>query len=95
MSKYNGLFLGRIQIWNDSLSSAVIENVPKSDVSIFINKVNEQIDNYRNFSVEINQNIEKDITDKIKKLGELHKEKVLTDYEFSMKKMELLDKFKK
>ena len=61
----------------------------------FMNVVNEQIDNYKSFNIEINKNIEKDITDKIEKLAELYKDGILTEYEFSTKKMELLEQLKK
>lgn len=71
----------------------IIENITKGQE--FINIVNEQMDNYKSFNIEINKTIEKDITDKIERLEELHKEGVLTDYEFSTKKMELLEKLKK
>lgn len=53
------------------------------------------MNNYKSFKIEINKTVEKDVTDKIEKLATLHKEGELTDYEFAMKKMELLEKLKK
>ena len=37
---------------------------------------------------------EESITSQLKKLSDLHDAKVLTDYEYSIKKQELLDKMK-
>lgn len=71
----------------------IIENISKCQE--FMNIVNEQINNYKSFKIEINRTTEKDITDKIQRLAELHKEGILTDYEFSTKKMELLEQLKK
>ena len=71
----------------------IIDNLTESQK--FISTVNEQQDNYKSFKVEINKTVEKDILDKIEKLAELYKDGVLTEYEFSTKKMELLEQLKK
>lgn len=71
----------------------IIENL--SNYQEFMNVVNEQMNNYKSFKIEINKTVEKDVTDKIEKLAELHKEGILTEYEFATKKMELLESLKK
>ena len=90
-----GLMYGKIKITDNASSKIVIDKVVGDDAKIFVNKVNEQMENYKSFKIEINNTTEKDITDKIEKLAELHKEGILTDYEFATKKMELLEKLKK
>ena len=60
----------------------------------FMNVVHEQMNNYKSLKININNTVEKDISDKIEKLSQLYKDGVLTEYEFNMKKMELLDKVK-
>lgn len=94
IGKYKGLISGKIHIW-DSSSKIEINNVPKKQIEPFVNATNQQINNYKSFKIEVNNITEKDIADKIDKLAELHKEGVLTDYEFTMKKMELLEKIQK
>lgn len=76
-------------------TQTILANVEKQQAETFIQKVNEEIENYKTFSIQVNKTVEQDITDKIGKLAELHREGVLTDYEFSTKKMELLEKLKK
>ena len=71
----------------------ILENI--TNCQKFMNIVNEQVNNYKSFKIEVNKTIEKDITDKIEKLAQLNKEGILTDYEFATKKMELLEKIKK
>lgn len=83
-----------VYIYTNS-TQALLANVEKKEADIFINYVNEELENYKSFSIQINKNTEKDITDKIEKIAELHKDGILTDYEFSTKKMELLEKLKK
>lgn len=95
ISKKKGLLGGKIQIWEGSNSSVIIENIPTKSIDILVNKINEQMENYKSFNIEINKTLERDITDKIEKLSDLYKDGVLTEYEFSIKKMELLDKLKK
>lgn len=94
IGKHKGLLLGTVEIW-DSSSKIVITNVPKNQIDLFVKSTNEEINNYKSFKVEVNKTVEEDILDKIGKLSELHKSGVLTDYEFSTKKVELLEKLKK
>lgn len=89
-----GVIFGEIHIWDGS-SKIVINNIPKKQIAKFVRATNEQMNNYKSFKIEINKTVEKDVTDKIEKLATLHKEGELTDYEFAMKKMELLEKLKK
>ncbi len=92
--QHKGLFTGEIHIWDGS-SKVLINNIPVNQIGAFIDNTNQQINNYKSFKIEVNKTVEKDITDKIEKLSELYKDGILTEYEFSMKKMELLEKLKK
>lgn len=89
-----GLIYGEIHIW-DSSSKISITKVPIKQVELFVKSTNEQLNNYKSFKIEVNKTVEKDITDKIEKLAELYKEGILTEYEFTIKKMELLENLKK
>lgn len=89
-----GLIYGEIHIW-DSSSEILIDKIPIKQVKQFVKLTNEQMNNYKSFKIEINKTVEKDITDKIERLAELHKEGILTEYEFATKKMELLESLKK
>ena len=94
IGQHRGIFMGEIHIW-DSSSKISIKSVPATQIELFVNSTNDQINNYKSFKIEVNRTVESDITDKIQKLAELHKEGLLSDYEFSTKKMELLEKLKK
>ena len=82
-----------IYIYTNSVKT-ILENVERKEASKFIKRVNQELENYKVFSIQINKTVEKDITDKIEKLSELYKDGVLTEYEFFMKKKELLEKLK-
>lgn len=63
---------------------------------LIISKNNEKyIENGTITKIEHRYITEETIEEQIKKLGELYKDGILTDYEFSTKKMELLEKLKK
>lgn len=94
INKKDKLFNSDIYI-NTNTTQNILFNVEKKEANIFVNCFNQELENYKSFSLQINKTVEKDITDKIEKLAELHKDGVLTDYEFSTKKMELLEKLKK
>lgn len=94
ITKVSGILNGGFIIW-DGISRIQVNQVPKNDVLMFINILNEEIQNHKTISININNTREKDITDKIEKLSDLYKEGILTEYEFATKKMELLDKLKK
>ena len=94
IAQSRGFMSGEIHIW-DSSSKISLTKVPINLIDNFVKATNEQINNYKSFKIEVNKTIEQDITDKIEKLAGLHKEGILTDYEFSTKKMELLEKLKK
>ncbi len=93
IGQHRGIFMGEIHIW-DSSSKILIKGVPTSQIESFVNLTNEQINNHKSFKIEVNKTVEKDITDKIEKLAELYKDGVLTEYEYSIKKQELLEKIK-
>lgn len=89
-----GFLYGEIHISNSNFCIS-INRILKQFVEPFVNTTNKQMENYKSFKIEVNQTVERDITDKIEKLAELHKEGILTEYEFAIKKMELLEKLKK
>lgn len=93
ISQEKKIFNSDIYIATNS-SKLIISNVNKEEGRVFVNKVNNEMENYKTFSIQINKTVERDITDKIDKLAQLYKEGVLTEYEFATKKMELLDKLK-
>lgn len=95
ISTVKGLLTSNIKIWDGSAIGVEIYQVKNKQATIFVNKVNEQLENMKTFSIQVNKNIERDILDKIEKLSELCKDGILTEYEFNMKKMELLEKLKK
>lgn len=68
--------------------------IPKKDIQEIINDINRGMENHKNISININQTTEKDVSDKIARLKALYDEGILTEYEFNVKKMELLEKTK-
>lgn len=93
INKKDKILNSDIYVYTNS-TQRIISNVEKKEANLFINYINKELENYKSFSIQINKTTEKDITDKIEKLAELHKDGILTDYEFSTKKMELLEKLK-
>lgn len=76
----------------DSAEKNIINFLYAKDRDNFTKIVMEEMEKHKNVSININQVSEKDIVDKIAKLKALYDEGILTEYEFNMKKMELLDK---
>ena len=79
---------------NDNSTTVQLNNIPKQDINRFKEEINKGIEKHKNISINITQKTEKDISDKISRLKVLFDEGVLTEYEFNMKKLELLDKIK-
>lgn len=94
ISQKRKILTSEIYIHSGSTTTFII-NVEKKESEVFIHKINEQIENDKTFSIQINKTVERDITDKIEKLADLYKNGILTEYEFSTKKMELLENLKK
>lgn len=95
ISRVKGIMTSKIKIWDGTIAGVEISGVPNDSANTFVNVVNEQLNNYKSFKIEVNKTVEKDITDKIEKLSDLYKSGILTEYEFNIKKMELLEKLKK
>ncbi len=79
---------------NDNSTTIQLNNIPKQDINRVKEEINKGIERHKNISINITQKTEKDISDKISRLKVLFDEGVLTEYEFNMKKLELLDKIK-
>lgn len=62
------------------------------DTIKFSNIINEQIDSYKTIKIQTTQITEENFIDQISRLADLYKNGTLTEYEFSMKKQELLNK---
>lgn len=79
---------------NDNSTTIDLNNIPKQDIEKLKKEINKGLEKHKNVSININQTTEKDISDKIARLKVLYEEGVLTEYEFNIKKLELLDKIK-
>lgn len=93
ISKKSKFLSSDIYVYTGNTRS-VATSVEKNEADIFIKMVNEELQNYKSFSIQLNKTVEQEITDKIEKLAELYKEGILTEYEFATKRMELLEKLK-
>lgn len=86
----NGTIVNVNQNWIDLLSVNKANRI--------VNLINKQISSIQTVqqAIKIENKIitEETITSQLKKLSDLHDAKVLTDFEYSMKKQELLDKMK-
>lgn len=95
--KFN-LFTGYSIYKNSKQYKKIIEDAYNIEaiLKLIISKNNEKyVENGSITKIEHRYVNEADIIDKVEKLAQLHKEGILTDYEFSTKKMELLEKLKK
>lgn len=79
---------------NDNSTTIDLNNIPKQDIEKLKKEINKGMEKHKNVSINITQTTEKDISDKIARLKVLYEEGVLTEYEFNIKKLELLDKIK-
>lgn len=77
---------------NDNSTTIMLNNIPANDEIKLKEEINKGMEKHKNISINITQKTEKDIADKIARLQVLYEEGVLTEYEFNMKKLELLDK---
>lgn len=88
--RQNGSTIYMNQNWVNLLSIDVATQM--------VNLINNQISNSQTIDkvIKIENKIvsEETITSQLKKLSDLHDAKILTDYEYSIKKQELLDKMK-
>lgn len=81
-------------IINDGSTTLKISSSSKQNLTRLREEINKGMENHKNISIHMTQTTEKDVADKIARLQVLYEEGVLTEYEFNMKKMELLDKVK-
>ncbi len=81
-------------IINDGSTAFKIALGSKENLIRLREEINKGMENHKNISIHMTQTTEKDVADKIARLQVLYEEGVLTEYEFNMKKMELLDKVK-
>lgn len=88
-----GVFYGKILIWNNS-GEIIIENVEKRYIDNFIDVLNKELNNYKTLKIENKITTEENVVTQLERLSALYKDKVLTEYEFNVKKQELLDKLK-
>lgn len=72
----------------------VIGGLGKNNLFNLKNIINQEMENYKNINIQINQTTNKDAADQIARLNALYKDGILTDYEFAIKKMEILDRVK-
>lgn len=71
-----------------------ISQIPSGDEKQLAKYVRDTMELHKSIDVNITQTFEKDVADKIAKLKVLYDEGILSEYEFNMKKIELLDKSK-
>ncbi len=86
--KINDIKKNKISVKINNYTFAISNN----DLNIFCEKLEDQIEANKNISIHINKEMKKDVADKILKLQSLYEEGILTEYEFNIKKKELLDK---
>jgi hypothetical protein len=86
-----GLLYGEVNI-SDGSSKITLNHIPKKDVIPFINAVNEQVGNYKTIKIEHKEIKQDDEITQIERLSDLYKSGNITDYEYSIKKQELLNK---
>ena len=79
---------------NDNSTTIQLNDISCEDIEKIKDEINKGMEKHKNVSINITQTTEKDISDKIARLKVLYEEGVLTEYEFNMKKLELLDKIK-
>lgn len=79
---------------NDGSTTLKIVSSSKQSLRRLREEINKGMENHKNISIHMTQTTERDVADKIARLQVLYEEGVLTEYEFNMKKMELLDKVK-
>jgi len=86
-----GILSGYVEI-NDSGHKLIIYNTPKKETQPFMDAINKQINNYKTVKIEYTTTKEVNVADQIEKLAGLYKEGLLTEYEYSVKKKQLLDR---
>ena len=73
-------------------SETIINSISTKDINKLANEIRNNMELHKNIDINITRTTEKDVADKIAKLKVLYDEGILTEFEFNMKKMELLDK---
>lgn len=85
-----GVFSSSINI-SYNLGNENLGGLDKKVAIKFANIINEQINNYKTIKIQTTQITEENFIDQISRLADLYKNGNLTEYEFYMKKQELLN----
>lgn len=94
-SKIDSLSFGDDWIQLNTVTSQIkMQNMRPNEVIQLNKEINDGLESHKTLDINITRITEKDISEKIAKLKVLFDEGILTEYEFAMKKMELLDKAK-
>ena len=88
-----GLIFGNIEIHYNG-TWIKIGNIPKKEINLYTNCINEQMENYKTISISEHISTEENYINKISRLADLYKDGKLTEYEYSIKKQELLENIK-
>lgn len=100
-NSYSAIFIEKIESIETHTNSIHIHyssntkslyQLSSDDTIKFANIINEQIDSYKTIKIQTTQITEENFIDQISRLADLYKNGTLTEYEFSMKKQELLNK---
>lgn len=89
-----GMFSASITI-NYNSGNKILYLMDTKNVIKFANIINEQINSYKTIKIQNTQITQENFIDQISRLADLYKNGTLTEYEFSMKKQELLNKVSK
>lgn len=85
------LFSSGFNVW-DSSGKIEFKLVPRQSISPFINTLNAELNNYKTLKIQNTINTQENPVTQLERLASLYKQGLLTEYEFSIKKKEILSK---